>query len=464
MRYIKVLLLLLCFLFLFGCDLPGKAPAPTAIQTDALATPVPTEDPSVTVKREREALIAEAVNIAKPALGDAFPTEDFLLWLETERYPQILSDLHDTPGQAFESLLRKKTGASLHVLRDAYYGLLDSPGSAKTANIYFAPDNSDSDKTVVLAFGGDVNLMDGGYVMPTYRALGGSVSSVLTGGLLEEMLSADVLLLNNEFAFTSGGTPIAGKTYCFRAKPENVQLLRDMGVDIAYLANNHVFDYGADGLSDTLKTLDEAEIPRIGAGMDLSEASEPVFYIAGGRKIAFIGAGCIERYSVFTPGATNDSAGIFRCDEVNSEPLLGIIRDCAENSDFVVVNLHWGIESTTVLESYQRELGQMCIDAGADAVIGSHPHVLQGAEFYNGKPIIYSTGNFWFSRTQNRTCLLELLLDESGNLSVKFLPCMTSGGVTTLQSGTAAAQSLDYYESISFGISIDDEGFITAAE
>lgn len=472
MRRLKLLPLLFGIFLLCGCAFGSESTAtspgadPTTYQTEAIETLEPTDDPQAAALRERENLLVGAVSNIAPVWSDDTSAESFVLWLEAERDPQILSELAaaSASGQSVESLLWDRTGESIHVLHDGYFGLLDNPESAKAADIYFTPDNGNHDKTIVLAFGGDVNLMDGGYVMPTYSALGGSVSAVLTGGLLEEMLAADILLLNNEFAFTDRGAPLPGKGYSFRARPENVSILDDMGVDVAFLANNHVFDYGTDGLFDTLETLDGAGIPRIGAGMNLEEASKPVYYIVNGRKIAFIGAGCIERYSVFTPGATDDSAGIFRCDEINSEPLMSIIRDCAENSDFVVVNLHWGIESTTVLESYQRDLGQMCIDAGADAVIGSHPHVLQGSEFYSGKPIIYSTGNFWFSRTQNRTGLFKLILDESGGLSVKLLPCLTGGGVTSLQSGNAAAQIFNYYESISWGVSIDDEGYITAIE
>ena len=318
--------------------------------------------------------------------------------------------------------------------------------------------------TAVLAFGGDVNLMDGSYVMPVYRLSANGLPGVISGGLLDEMRAADVLLLNVEFAFTGRGTAIPGKQYVFRASPKNVGILGEMGLDVAFLANNHVFDYGADGLADTLQTLDDAEIPRIGAGMNIEETSKPASLSINGWNIAYVGAGCIERYSVFTPGASEDSPGIFRTDEKNAERFLSVIREASETHDFVIANLHWGIESTTTLEDYQRELGQMCIDAGADAVIGSHPHVLQGAEFYNGKPIIYSTGNFWFSTSYNYTCLLELLIDENGDMDVKFVPCITGGGVTRMVVGDEAAVVLEHYERISFGVTIDGNGRISSAD
>ena len=464
----KLLPLLIALAILTGCRTSTVPPitlsAPPVSQLPT-ATPLPTpivEDPEIIAERELIERVNRAVSIFQAHVGDEFPTEEFLFWLESIVYPPIMSELAEMPeSQSLSSFLRERTGESLHVLKMRFDGLMDDPGGAAAAlGIYFAPENGGD---ITLAFGGDVNLIEGSYVMPYFRLAQSDLSNVLTDGLLEEMRSADVLLLNNEFSYSNRGYPIPAKTYTFRAPPENVGIFADMGVDVAYLANNHVFDYGSDALLDTLQTLDEAGIPRIGAGMDIAEASRPVFYIAGGRKIAYIGAGCIERYSVFTPGAGEATPGIFRVDENNADLLLSIIESCAEESDLVIVNLHWGIESTSVLEEYQRQLGQMCIDAGADAVIGAHPHVLQGAEFYNGTPIIYSTGNFWFSTTQNYTCLIELLLDAENNMRVKFLPCTTGGGITRLAHGDTAAQIIEYYRGISFGVDINEDGYITDA-
>lgn len=433
------------------------APSPE-IET---ATPPPeTESPEEAAVRIHEEALLEAETVLASHFEADFSTRDFILWLE-QGVENLLShsDMFSDKA-AFNALLYENTGKSLNVLLDEFSGKLGDEATARSYSIYFAPESGREE--IVLAFGGDVNLTDSGYVMPTYRAYG-DISKVLTGGLLEELRSADVLLLNNEFAFTASSTPMPGKTYTFAANPENVSLLTDMGVDIAYLANNHVYDYGETGLADTLATLDAAGIARIGAGTNIDEAKSPVYYIAGGRKIAFVGAGCIERYSIFTPGATVDGAGIFRTDEKTPEVFLELIREVSEHSDYVIANLHWGIESTTILEDYQRELAQMCIDAGADAVLGAHPHVLQGPEFYQGRPIVYSMGNFWFSRTQNKTCLIELVIDAAGDMSIRFLPCVTGGGITSLASGQSAAEIISYYESISFGVSIDENGFMSVA-
>ena len=456
----KLAALLAALLLLAGCaGMPAETPTPSAaVETPApTPTPVPTEDPVLAAAREQEALLSRVTD----RFGAVLPAGDFLPWLE-ESFPGALEALDGIAPEADPAaLLYAVTGESIHVLRARFDGLLDNPASARAAGLYLAPDRGADD--IVLAFGGDINLVDGGYVMPTYRASPNGLAGVLAGGLLDELRAADVLLLNLEFAFTDRGAPLPGKEYVFRAAPENAALLTDMGVDVAFLANNHVFDYGAEGLSDTLVALDAAGVPGLGAGMDLDAASRPVYYIANGRKIAYVGAGCIERYGIFTPGAAENAPGIFRTDEKNAETFLAAIREAAAQSDFVVANLHWGIESTAVLEPYQRELGQLCIDAGADAVVGTHPHVLQGTEFYEGRPIVYSTGNFWFSRTSVNTCLLQLVLDRDLTLTVRMRPCTTGGGVTTLVSGDAAARVWDYYEGISFGVSIDGEGNITAA-
>lgn len=445
-----------------GCADAAPAESPSAAPSTR-PSPLPsfrTESPAEAAAREREEAVKNAERTLAVHFEDDFNIHGFVMWLEWQ-FPELLSYSESFSDRAaFSALLFEHMGGTLPVILDDFDGKLKNAETAREHGIYFAPEREG--ESIVLAFGGDVNLTDNGYVMPMYRYFG-DIGRVITGGLLTEMRSADVLLLNNEFAFTNSTTPLAGKTYTFASKPENVAVLSEMGVDIAYLANNHVYDFGEVGLYDTLRTLDSAGIARIGAGMNLEEAKRPVYYIVGGRKIAFVGAGCIERYTVFTPGAADERSGIFRTDEASPEVFLEVIREAAASSDYVVANLHWGIESTIELEEYQRTLGQMCIDAGADAVLGSHPHVLQGAEFYEGKPIVYSMGNFWFSQTQNSTCLIQIILDKSTSPSIRFLPCSTGAGLTSLLSGEAAREVIDYYQSISFGVKIDENGYMSPA-
>ncbi|MCL1828542.1 MAG: CapA family protein [Oscillospiraceae bacterium] len=439
-------------------SLPPRPETPSPAAAPAEKRPLPTEDPAAIRQKERAELIQNAAFAASPAFEPGFPVEEFLLWTEEHVYPGVLDEVAaGCGGLDFGDFLRENTKESIYVLTDRFYGLADDPDKAAAARVFFPEESPGAD--IVLSFGGDINLVEDGYVVPVLRAAANGLPDVLAGGLLERMRAADVLLLNNEFAFTTGGTALPGKEYVFRADPKNAEILVEMGADVVFLANNHVFDFGREGLSDTLKTLDDAGIARIGAGENIHEAAAPAYFIVKGRKIAYIGAGCIERYGIFTPGATENSPGIFRADEKNARLLSAVISEAVSKSDFTVVNIHWGVESTSVTEPYQRELGRICIDAGADAVIGNHPHVLQGAEFHKGKPIVYSTGNFWFSRTQTYSCLLELVLSGE-DVTVRLVPCETGGGITKLTSGETAERINKYYENISFNVAVDADGTI----
>ena len=141
--------------------------------------------------------------------------------------------------------------------------------------------------------------------------------------------------------------------------------------------------------------------------------------------------------------------------------LLEEIRKGKENCDFLVVYLHWGLEQKEMPEEYQRQMGRQCIEAGADLVIGSHPHVLQGLEYYQGKPIVYSLGNYVFGSSIPRTVLLTAVLGEEG-LSLQVIPATSSAGYTREITEESRRQELfSYLESISFGVEVDEEGRIS---
>ena len=120
-----------------------------------------------------------------------------------------------------------------------------------------------ADDEVTLLFAGDVLLDDSYAVMSTFWNNGGTIQNAFSANLIQEMQSADIFMLNNEFTFTDRGEPTPGKTYTFRAKPQNVFVLQEMGADIVSLANNHAYDYGEISLLDTLDTLDQAGIYRV---------------------------------------------------------------------------------------------------------------------------------------------------------------------------------------------------------
>lgn len=312
---------------------------------------------------------------------------------------------------------------------------------------------------VTLAFAGDI-LFDPAYsVMASLLQRAGGIHDSISQELMIEMQSADIMMLNNEFPYSNRGTPTEGKQFTFRAKPEYAQLLHEMGVDIVSLANNHAYDYGELALLDTLDTLQNIEIPYVGAGRNLEEAIQPVYFIAGDIKIAIVSATQIERLDApDTKEATETTPGVFRC--WNPKRLLGVVSEAKANSDFVVVYIHWGTENTTELDWAQLDQAPQIAQAGADLIIGDHPHCLQPIQYVEGIPVIYSVGNFWFNSKQVDTCLIKVVVNEQGLKSLQFVPALQKDCATSLLDGSERERVLSYMRSISPGIVIDEEGYI----
>lgn len=318
----------------------------------------------------------------------------------------------------------------------------------------------ESQDTVTLLFAGDI-LMDDHYaVMSTYHNRGNDINQAFDQGLLEQMRNADIFMINNEFTFTSRGTPTVNKKFTFRANPGNVSMYEEMGVDIVSVANNHIYDYGEISLLDTLDTLEQAEIPYVGAGRNLQEAMTPVYYIANGMKIAFVSATQIERNGTpDTKEATQDSAGVLRC--MNPDNLLLTIEEAKKNSDYVILYIHWGTESQEAIDWLQEQQAPIYAQAGVDLIIGDHPHCLQKMDSVEGVPVIYSLGNFWFnSRTQN-SCVVKVALRAGEMESFQFIPCRQSDCRTALLTGQEKTEVLDYMRTISPNVTIDGEGYVS---
>ncbi len=282
------------------------------------------------------------------------------------------------------------------------------------------PEKSD----VTLLFGGDVYFSD--HVMSAYENAGG-ISGVLDENIRNEIENADIFMVNEEFPFTNRGTPAADKQFTFRISPDKVKILKEMGVDIVTLANNHILDYGEEGLLDSISVLREAGIPYVGAGKNLEEAKGLKIIECGGRKIGFLGCSRVYMDASWAAGANHP--GVFST--YDPAPVLESIRSGKKVCDYLVVYVHWGVERETEPKEYQREMGHAYVDAGADLVVGAHPHVLQEVEEYNGKIIAYSLGNFVFGSSIPSTELLKINLSGEENTAVmELLPCSSSAGFT----------------------------------
>ncbi len=338
-----------------------------------------------------------------------------------------------------------------------YQEVLDDPAYMEENGIYAKEPAVPGQ--VTMTFAGDI-LFDPNYAIMSVVGPGRDISKGIMPEVTARMQDADIMMLNNEFAYSDRGAPLEEKQFTFRAKPETAAYLNDMGVDIVSLANNHAYDYGPEALEDTFDTLREAGIPYVGAGRNIGEARKPVYYIVGDIKIAFVSATQIERLDTpDTKEATETSPGVFRC--WNGAKLLETVREAADNSDFVVVYVHWGTENQAELDWAQLKQAPELVAAGADLVIGDHPHCLQPIGVIQGVPVIYSLGNFWFNSKTLDTGMVEVTIDETGIVSYQFIPCLQSGCKTTLLQDAEKERVLAYMRSISEGVRIDEDGFVS---
>ena len=339
----------------------------------------------------------------------------------------------------------------------------DSVNNADNATVedtYTDSDNHPYDFTV--CFAGDINLAENWGTTVFLDSQPNGIKDCISPELMEYMQNADIMCLNNEFTFTTRGEKLEGKLYHFRANPERVEVLKEMGVDIVKLANNHACDYGSQSLLDTMDTLKNAEIEYIGAGSNLQEAMTPVYIEADGKTVAFVAASRAEK-NIKTPQATETEPGILRCYE--TELFIETIKEAKKNADFVLAYVHWGTEYSYELEEVQLTSGKEYLDAGADVVIGAHSHCLQGMEYYEDKPIIYSLGNYWFNEKTLDTMLLELHFsgdDTDKKVEVKVIPAIQAEYKTNIVTDEKEKERIfSFLEDISINVAIDENGLVT---
>ncbi|MDO4324502.1 MAG: CapA family protein [bacterium] len=358
----------------------------------------------------------------------------------------------------------ENTAENMNESKDAGVSETKPQSTKKNLEVNAVPDESAGEKKtaskskkVCLAFAGDIYLSD--FVLQAYQKAGNQISGVLDDGFREKIAEADLFVANEEFPFSDRGTAAKDKQFTFRLPTERVSMFQELGLDLVTLANNHALDFGEDALLDTCETLDKADIRYVGAGKNLEEASSPVILEVNGLKLAFLGATRVM--PEYSWAAQKDSAGMF--ETYNPEALLRKIQEVRAVSDYVIVYVHWGVERETTPKDYQRTMGKQYIDAGADLVIGSHPHVLQGIEYYQGKPIVYSLGNFIFGSQIPKTMLLMVNLEED-SMSLKLIPGTSSGGYTrTLNTEAENTEFFQYMQELSFGITVDEVGNVSDA-
>jgi len=233
--------------------------------------------------------------------------------------------------------------------------------------------------------------------------------------------TADIVFANLENPITPGPVVPSG-SMVFHANPGVELALKDAGFTILNLANNHTPNYGAKGVEDTLKALDSVGIEHIGAGVDLAAADQPLYVQKNGIKFALLGYNDQDVVPQSYGAAPNHpGTNIMSLDKVSRD-----VKLARQNADIVIVSMHSGIEYQPNPDQHQIDFAHAAIDAGADLVIGHHPHVIETVEKYKGKYIFYSLGNFVFdqafSKDVQEGMTLKLSFNKNGLTDVQYNP------------------------------------------
>ena len=356
-----------------------------------------------------------------------------------------------TPSDLYEL-----TGESIYVLSDRYHGLLNDVETAVQNCIYIRDGIIENGAEITIA--GDLCFAEDGFVLDHYDTVN-DLEQCISPEILEITNQSDIFYLNHEYCISDRGEPLEGKYYTFRANPERMELLKQMGTDIVSLSNNHVCEYGKAALLDTTDLLDKAGIPYVGGGRNIEEAKRPIYFIVNGIKIGFVGASNGEK-NKYTPQATEEEPGILRA--YDTTEFNQVILEASKECDYLIAYIHWGTEDTNYYNADQERWGREFLSSGADIVIGGHPHVLQGMEYVDGKPIVYSLGDFWFNHETKYTGVLKLHISQEGLEEMSFVPCLQTNFTTQYLAAKEEQEEVySFLEMLSPNIQIDSNGIIT---
>lgn len=273
----------------------------------------------------------------------------------------------------------------------------------------------------------------------------------------------DITIGNLETSITTRGTKWEDKQFNFRSDPNNLKAMKEAGIDVLGLANNHTLDYGYEGLLDTLSYLDKNDIKRAGGGKNKQEAIEGAIIEKNGLKIGVLS------FSRVVPDvkwyATDKRPGIVGAYDPHISEVIVRIEEMKKEADIVILSIHWGAELSATPRKQEMDLGKKLIDAGADIIMGHHPHVLQGVEIYKGKPIFYSLGNFVFgtkNELTSNTMIGQINFIDKDIDNIKIIPCSIIGGRPIPIIDDKRIEKINYINTISkdFNTKFDVEGII----
>ena len=315
----------------------------------------------------------------------------------------------------------------------------------------------EAEPQVVISLVGDVLLAD--RVGDAIAAYGADYPWQDTARLLGH---ADVTIANLECTVSERGEPIPEKQYTFRAATDSINGAANAGVDILTLANNHVMDYGASAFLDTLRVIKEKNLRYAGAGVNEEEAFQPVLLEINGFKIAVLAFSKVVPRTDWIAGKGRPGIASGH----SSKLMLESIRSAAGKSDITVVCMHWGQETAEYPGREEINLAHRLVDAGADVVVGHHPHVIQGMEFYRNKLIAYSLGNFIFTSSSQRAregSIMQIVFDSGGGYTARIIPTFINSGATTVLRGDDRKKVLSRVNGLSsgFGTAVQENGVIS---
>lgn len=289
---------------------------------------------------------------------------------------------------------------------------------------------------VTINFAGDVNFSE-----RTADRLAADPATAF-GAAAPGLAAADLTVVNLETAITTGGVP-EPKSFTFRAPPSALTALRQAGVDVASMANNHGADYGAVGLRDSITAIADSGFPVIGLGADHAAATAPFRTTINGVDVAIFAATAVHDHTLEAWTAGDGSPGVASAFD---PALVENVRSAAAAGDTVIVFLHWGTEYVSCPDDDQLQLADELAGAGAAAVVGAHAHVLQGAGWRSdGSYVAYGLSNYlwWrsFGNEQDDNGVLTLTFEGAKVTGARFAPShLDDTGVPVPATGAEAAR------------------------
>lgn len=274
--------------------------------------------------------------------------------------------------------------------------------------------NAPKNPTVTFTFAGDI-MLDRGVEKSVTKNYGGDFSAIFKN-TADFLHGDDITFLNLEGPASDKGHNV-GSIYSFEMNPDVLPVVKNAGIDVVSFANNHVGDYTKAAFVDTMDRLTANGIPFAGAGKSYTQATTPTIVEKNGIKVGFLGFTDVGPYWLASKGAASEigiqgtpaqtaSTGVLLASDPN---FADIIAKAKTQVDVLVVSFHWGVEYKPHTDR-QAKLAHTAIDAGADIIVGAHPHVAQDLETYKGKLIMYSLGNFVFDQYFSKETMQGLVV------------------------------------------------------